>query len=50
LAGRPFGISRRELPKSHWIAFGQDLNTFHESPSQEIDATRVRSGAGTLSL
>jgi hypothetical protein len=49
LAGRPYCISRNELPKSHWIDFGHDFKTFHESPSQEIEATFVFSGEGTFS-
>jgi hypothetical protein len=49
LAGRPCCISRNELPKSHWIGFGHDFSTFHELPSQEIEAIRFRSGDGTLS-
>jgi hypothetical protein len=48
-AGRPFCISRNELPKSHWIGFGHDFSTFHESPSQEIEVMRFLSGVGTYS-
>lgn len=47
-AGRPFCISRNELPKSHWIGFGHDFNTFHESPSHEIEAMRFLSVGGTF--
>jgi hypothetical protein len=48
-AARPFCISRKELPKSHWIAFGHDFNTFDGPPSQEIVALRFRSVGSTHS-